>query len=308
MGVLNSISFVTGPLGCGKSYFAQKHVIEYLAAGKTVACNFDLCGRWFEVARRGASGADKHDVGDKYTWWQDCFARAYRYDVMDDLYDFTPPGPRNVEDRGLLVLDEAGLNMNSRLYALRQKQDAEKYEGNPIKALQFYINMRKRGWTCLILAHSSAHVDNQVQSMGGGIIKLRNYARIKIPWVGVPVSKKPKFNARYFTPDVSGTVPEFRQFYGLDPKIASTYRSEGEFEFMPESRGLRLQREPGPLGRSADGLEGEMAALRGARAGERERPGAGPPQHGPVSHPALRRLVRRFLSPSESRRSAGSRS
>ena len=308
MGVLNSISFVTGPLGCGKSYFAQKHVIEYLGAGKVVATNFDLTGEWFEVARRRAAGHRDHDTGEVYSWWQDVFTRAYRYDVMDDLYDFVPPGPRNVEDRGLLVLDEGGLNMNSRLYAMRQKKDAEKYEGNPIKALQFYINMRKRGWTCLILAHSSEHIDNQVQSMGGGIIKLRNYARIKIPWVGVPVAKHPKFNARYFTPDVSGSIPEHRQFYGLDKKIASTYKSEGEFEFMPESRGLRLQREPGPLGRAADGLGDEVAALRDAGGVARERRAARGSQHGRAKLPRLRRLVLSVLSPAEARRSAATRS
>ena len=297
MAVLNSISFVTGPLGCGKSYFAQKQVIEYLGAGKIVATNFDITADWWEVARLRAPGARRHDPGEKYTWWQDCMSRAFRYDVMDDLYDFVPPGPTNVEDRGLLVLDEGGLNMNSRLYQLRQKQDAARYAGNPIKALQFYINMRKRGWTCLILAHSAEHIDNQVQSMGGGIIKLRNYARIKIPWVGMAVAKKPKFNARYFTPDVSSTIPEYRQFYGLDKRIASTYVSQGEFEFMPESRGIRLHRQPGPLGCSADGLDAEVEELR--RRGGTGREVVPPPlvETRPLRYGVLRRAVRRVLEP-----------
>lgn len=290
--VLNSISFVTGPLGCGKSYFAVKNVVEYGAAGKIIACNFDLQGGWWEVMRRHSKEASKLEGEEARAWGRECRSRVYRFDQMEDLYEFALPGKG--EGRGLLVLDEGGLNLNSRLYQLRQKKDAAATDGkNPIRALQFYINMRKRGWTCLILSHSAQHLDNQVQDMGGGLIKLRNFARVKAPLVGISLAKEPRFYARYFTPDISGTVPEYRQMYGLDKGIASIYKSEAEFDFMPEGEGLRLQADPDRIARPADGLPTPIPC------GVGERPVARAP--GPP-HPArelrwkgLRRALRRVL-------------
>lgn len=294
MSVLNSISFVTGPLGCGKSYFAMKHVIEYLAAGKIVATNFDLTGGWWMVARHYGAKSKRLSGRAAYDWSTECMERAYRFDVQDDLYDFDLPG--SGEDRGLLVLDEAGLNMNSRLYQLRQKKDKDLHN-NPIKSLEFYINMRKRGWTCLVLAHSSEHVDNQVQSMGGGIIKLRNFARVKVPVVGISLAKNPRFLARYFTPDISSTIPEYRQIYGLDKRIADCYQSMQTFDFQPESLGLRLQREGWILTPPNDGcdIEALRAAWRGATPRERRSPA--PAEAQPPTFRRLRRAMLKVLSP-----------
>lgn len=300
--VLNSISFVTGPLGSGKSYFAQKMVVDYLAAGKIVATNYDLTGPWWAAIPHYDKSAMGLRGRDRVLYWQDVISRAYRYDVQDDLFDWKPFGSKpSGEDLGLLVLDEGGLNMNSRLYQMRQKKEKDLYEGNPIKSLQFYINMRKRGWTCLILAHDSGHLDNQVQSMGGGVIKLRNYARMKMPLLGIKISKKPKFNARFFTPDVSSTIPEHRMIYGLDVRIANTYRSQGEFEFDPESRGIRLQVEELPFGNWHVNPGELVPRLR--RAGTEGRQAPVPARHEPkaLKHRRLRRLLLRVLSPSSAR-------
>ncbi|WP_047866724.1 zonular occludens toxin domain-containing protein [Micromonospora sp. RV43] len=243
MAVLNPITFVTGPLGCGKSYFAMKNVMEYLAAGKIVATNFDLVGDWWNTAYKMGHSPKKRSYPASEEWKQDCLSRALRFDRQDDLYDYQFDGPG--EDQGLVVLDESGLSLNARLYQMRQKQDADRYE-NPIKALQWYINMRKIGWTALILAHSSKHLDNQVQDMGGGIVKLRNFARVKLPLVGVGVTRKPRFMAAHFDPQMS-SKPIYKEHYGLRPAIANHYKSQDTFEWMPEMRGIRPHRQPGPL-------------------------------------------------------------
>jgi hypothetical protein len=242
-GVLNPINFVTGTLGCGKSYYAVKHIFRYLSDGKRIACNFDLLDDfWNTACGRSAVGKRLSGVA-RYQWGQDCRERALRFDNMDDLYQYRLPG--SGEDRGLLVFDEAGLNLNRRMSRQRSKADEERHE-NPLAAMQFYINMRKRGWTCLIIAHSAKHLDDQVQDLGGSVIRLRNFARVKMPLVGISLTKEPRFLAIHFWPEVR-TITK-REFYGLDKKIARHYRSMDEFEWAPATRGLRNQISPGPLG------------------------------------------------------------
>jgi hypothetical protein len=242
-GVLNPINFVTGTLGCGKSYYSVKHIFRYLSEGKRIACNFDLLGDFWNTAASRSAVGKRLDGAARHQWGQDCRERAMRFDNMDDLYQYRLPG--SGEDRGLLVFDEAGLNLNRRMSRQRSKADEQRHE-NPLAAMQFYINMRKRGWTCLIIAHSAKHLDDQVQDLGGSIIRLRNFSRVKMPIIGVSLTKEPRFLAIHFWPEVR-TITK-REFYGLDKKIARHYRSMDEFEWEPKTRGLRHQISPGRLG------------------------------------------------------------
>lgn len=236
------ISFVVGPLGSGKSYFAMRYIRKYVKAGKMVAANFDLCGDWAKTWSGG--GILDRWFGtpeNRYAWSQEARSRVLRYDMQDDLYDYELPGEG--EDRGLLVLDEAGLSMNARMYAQRQKRDAALYgDKAALKSLEFYINMRKRGWTALVLAHSHSHLDNQVRDMGGQIVKLRNLARIKIPFTPFKMARKPRFVAIHIVPDTKPAMVHKREIYGLDMTTARHYQSMQTFDADPEiGRGVRLQ-------------------------------------------------------------------
>lgn len=241
--VLNPINFVTGTLGSGKSYYAMRNVFRYLAAGKVVATNFDLVGPFWETARRMSKSGRRVQGRAAYEWCDDCRGRALRYDVMDDLYDYELPG--SGEDRGLLVFDEGGLNLNRRTQRYRQKR-AEHIYDNPLKDLQHYINMRKLGWTCLILAHSAKHLDDQVQDLGGSVIRLRNFARVKMPLIGVSLTKQPRFLAIHYWPEVRAITK--RELYGLNIKVARHYKSMELFDYLPEGAGRRHHQAPGPLG------------------------------------------------------------
>ncbi len=237
----SSISFVVGPLGSGKSYFAMRYIMKYLSAGKIVACNFDLRGAWWKtLANRTFHRKWNMDDAQRYAWAQDCKTRCYRFDIQDDLYEYRLPGTG--EDRGLLVLDEAGLQMNTRMYARRQSKDKAKYgEDNALKSLEFYINMRKKGWASLVLAHSESHVDSQLRDMGGQIIKLRNLARIKIPFTPFKMARKPRFVAIHKVPDTKPPMVHKREIYGLDLPTANHYESMQEFDASPEiGQGIRL--------------------------------------------------------------------
>lgn len=214
----------------------MRMVMDYLSRGKVVAANFDLTGTWWDTARKMGKATSLGEPQGAYLWSRGCRERALRYDNMDDLYDYTLPGTG--EDRGLLVYDEGGLNLNKRTRRTREKRDELRHD-NELATMQFYINMRKRGWTCLILAHSAKHLDDQVQDLGGSIIRLRNFARVKLPIIGVGVTKNPRFLAIHYWPEV-GAITK-RELYGLNLKIARHYQSMEEFSYMPETQGLRLQ-------------------------------------------------------------------
>lgn len=236
------ISFVTGPLGSGKSYFAMRYIFKYLYAGKLIACNFDLHGDFAKtLSEMGFSRRRSWTPEQRVAWAHECRERALKFDIQDDLYNYELPGEG--EDRGLLVIDEAGLSMNSRQYSHRQKKDAARYgEGAALKSLEFYINMRKKGWSSLILAHSSNHLDNQVRDMGGQIIKLRNLARIKVPFTPFKMARKPRFVAIHIVPDTKPAMIHKREIYGLNIAIANHYRSMETFDADPEAgHGTRRQ-------------------------------------------------------------------
>jgi hypothetical protein len=233
------INFVVGSLGSGKSYYAQRYVFKYMKAGKLVAANFDLVGDWWHTtARDGFKRRYGLEPEERYQLAKDVRSKVYRFDVIDELYEFRPPGEG--EDRGLLVLDEGALQMNTREYTSRAKADKEKYE-NPLRSLEFYINMRKRGWSSLILAHHHDQLDNQLRHMGGQIIRLRNLARIKMPFIGIKMARNDRFVAVHIDPSTKPALRTKVEVYGLDLNIAKHYKSQQEFEHEPESRGLRLQ-------------------------------------------------------------------
>lgn len=233
-GMLNPINFVTGTLGSGKSYFAMKYVRDYIAEGKVVACNFDLQGDWWKTWM--PKKVRRLPESEQWAWQRDARERALRFDVPEDMYDYRLPGEG--EDRGLLIIDEGGLRMNSRAWQERKTRDIAKY-GTAVKSLELYINMRKLGWSCMILAHSQKQLDNQVQDLGGAIVRLRNFQRVKMPLVGISLSKRPKFLAIHLWPEVGAILK--REFYGLDMKVARHYRSMETFDADPTSNGLRRQ-------------------------------------------------------------------
>ncbi len=279
MSDLSPINFVTGTLGSGKSYFAMRYVRDYLREGKVVATNFEFTGDWWRtwskssgvIARLRATAEADYQRG-----WE-MRDKAFRFDVPDDLYDFRLPG--DGEDRGLIVLDEGALRMNSREWASRAKEEKERY-GTGLRSLQWYINMRKLGWSCLILAHSEEQLDNQVRAMGGAVIRCRNLKKLKLPIVGWSLFRKPRFVAVHVWPETKPVHIYKREFYGLDLSVAGHYRSLEQFEANPQTLGIRFQSRPVKVGinrtpfpnwdRAAARRPAEAVRLRGPSPAERD--------------------------------------
>ncbi len=253
---LAPINFVTGTLGSGKSYLAQRYAADYLRRGKIVATNYDFVGRWWETIQlmRGGGIFEKMerfnqppptlmDHRARMVERAEILKLAYRFDVQDDLYDYRLPGEG--EDRGLLIMDEQALQMNTRNWEERKKRELEAY-GNAMRSLQFYINMRKLGWSALIISHSHEQLDSQLRHMGGAIIRCRNLAKVNIPFTTVKMFRKPRFVAIHIWPETKPAHIFKREVYGLDLPIASMYKSMDEFDANPERLGFRHQSRPLP--------------------------------------------------------------
>lgn len=294
--MLNPINFVTGTLGAGKSGYATRTAFRYLAAGKIVALNYDLIpyrGRgkdgkydpdhpldgkpwWasvFELKYRSLSDRFSAPRGaDRWREYHDIVSRCYRYEGPEDVWDFRLPGDPELEDRGLLVMDEGALRANARMWA--ERKAGNKSSGrHQLADLQFMTHVRKLGWTMLLLTQGFKMIDNQYRDLGPVEIRLRNFSKMTIPLLNVRFSKKPRFLAIHYMRENDFIMR--REYYGIGPSF-SHYRSSAVFN--PEDdheRGMRPMSEL-PRGRLVAGLDPVPDAARAAGRGPR-RSGEGHP-------------------------------
>lgn len=237
---LQAINLVTGHLGSGKSYYAMRMIERYARAGKFVMCNFDLYGPWwstfvdrtyskkelYRVRTQGSSAAFDRDRYDRMRY---ILRHVWRFYDQSELYNYVLPGDPRKEDRGLLVVDEAALHNNARTGKERQQKAAER-TGDALAEFEWFIHMRKLGWTCLMLTQDSDMVDKQLKGTTSSEVHLRNLAKVKIPFVGIPLARKPTFVAVYYWQEgAKKGQPVGRDYYGLDVRLANHYRSNHRF-------------------------------------------------------------------------------
>lgn len=227
---LQAINMVTGHLGAGKSYYGVRKAAQYAAAGKYVMLNFDLVGDWYG-AITAMTYTKKEKVAGSPGFYQRMryiLRHVYRFYDQSQLYDWTLPGDPDKEDRGLLVVDEAGLRNNTKTW--KSRQDKAKAEtGDELAELEWFVHMRKLGWTCLMLTQDSSMVDKQVQGTTSNEIHLRNLNKVKLPIIGKPVSRKPFFIAVNYYHEGRSKMINGRETYGLKPRIANLYKSNYKF-------------------------------------------------------------------------------
>lgn len=251
---LQAINIVTGHLGSGKSYYGMRMIEKYVRAGKFVMCNFDLVGPWwstfvdrtyskkelYRVRSRGSSDAFDRE---RYQRMRYILRHVWRFEDQSELFDYVLPGDPAQEDRGLLVVDEAGLRNNSRTRKLREGK-ARDATGDENAEIEWFVHMRKLGWTCLMLTQDAGMVDKQLLGVTSSEVHLVNFAKVKIPFVGIPLARKPSFLAKYFWQEgVKKGKPIAREYYGLELAIARHYKSHSRFSHREkqQSSGLRMQ-------------------------------------------------------------------
>ncbi len=179
-----------GTPGSGKSACAVAEAIDHLRAGGVVAANFSLNDGWAqEIARRGfgAWGADERVLNGRAKCLHDRFFTVRSVDAIKSIE------PRKLtvkqwrddgsyrEGFGLLLIDEGQLVFNSRQWN----------NNNPW--IEFFTQHRKLGWNVVVIAHSIEMIDKQIRPLFEYEERFRNLQKVRIPFIGIPLSPFPLF-------------------------------------------------------------------------------------------------------------------
>ena len=199
------IWLLTGQPGTGKSTLAVQHAINrYAASGRRVVANFPI--DFAPVCRRAGSK----------------LSRAYCEVIPDrpSRADLDAIGIGAEEEReecfGLLIVDEAGVWLNSRSWQGGERE--------PI--IDWLSQSRKHCWDVILIAQGAEMVDKQVRrAICEGVVTIRRLDRLK--FMGLPFPRVHIGICRYGL-DVNAPVLE-RWFYrGSDAhKCFGSYRLFG---------------------------------------------------------------------------------
>ncbi|MGR0479881.1 MAG: zonular occludens toxin domain-containing protein [Candidatus Electronema sp. V4] len=172
------INLYFGPPGNGKSAVAFMLGIDHLKAGGVLATNFKLVPDWaMQLAkmRLVCKLGFVDPVQQAVSYYNRCFltgAPSSLYEISKQLNDLVLPKiKKRREGKGLLILDEAQLYLNSR-----------RWEDN-FPWIEFFTQHRKLGWNVSLIAHSGDMIDKQIRPLLEYETKLRNLKRVKLPFI-----------------------------------------------------------------------------------------------------------------------------
>ena len=200
---------VSGRKGMGKSLVCVGKIEEKLLAGRKVATNLDL---WLP------SIVGKKNKSARYIRLKD---RPNAYD-LENLGIGNPT--KDEKKNGILVLDEAGIWLNSRNWN-KDKDDRQ-------KILDVIAQLRKDGWDMYLLCQSLSQIDSQVrEAFSENIVYCRRMDRSKIPiisfvfgLIGIRV-RGPKIHVASVM--VDGVVEETWKYLGT--RLYSMYNTYQKF-------------------------------------------------------------------------------
>lgn len=167
-----ALIMVTGPLGCGKSYYGIRKAIDALEAGKVVVTNFRMTPEWYERV------ADRHPLrwlvpGRRRKLKRDWARRVLVVPDLKTLLRVRLEGQG--EDRGVVLIDEAHVFMNARSW-----RDAERME-----LVEWASASRKLGFEVYLITQDLQSLDRQVRDRLTYHVTLRNLRQFKV--AGIPV-------------------------------------------------------------------------------------------------------------------------
>lgn len=222
-----------GSPGSGKSAAAVARAIMHLRRGGVVAANFSLIDGWSDaIASKYVFSHIPFGIGDEYRYKKSSslHKRYFRVDTIEAIRSINPrelsvdlyedKGSYS-EGNGLLILDEAQLILNSRVW-----QDN-------LKWIEFFTQHRKLGWDVVLIAHSQEMIDKQIRPLAEYESRFRNLQKIKVPLLGLPLSPIPLFLVirRYAGLGAGSSVVADRALYPLPLWAARLYDSLEVFSF-----------------------------------------------------------------------------
>lgn len=228
------IDILQGSPGSGKSAVSVAAAIRHLKNGGVVACNFSLVDGWAESIVKQSilykfavilsffiSDFSKRFLFERAT---SLYSRFYRVNSLAAIRVINPKAAavgryrdtgKYLEGSGLLILDECQLIFNSR-----------KWEKN-FDWIQFFTQHRKLGWNVSLIAHHIDMIDSQIRPLAEYESRFRNLQKVRIPWIGLPLSPIPLFLVikRYAGLGAGASVVHSRSLYPLPLWAAQLYDS-----------------------------------------------------------------------------------
>jgi len=178
------LTYVTGPMGSGKSLFGTRKLTDAIMSGRYVVTNVALREGWAERMARHTPQC-----------WVNPFSYRKRVRMYESLYVFTPsleqatafrvPGKK--ESRAVFVWDEAHNDMNNREWMAENN----KY------VIKWATQLRKLGFAGYLLSQHRDNTDAALRRIANFEVRLRNQ-REAIRVLGMKVSPIPFFLAIWY--------------------------------------------------------------------------------------------------------------
>lgn len=190
---------VTGPLGCGKSWFAVRKIVEALEKDKVVITNFDLQEDWVELVVDHALWrwvVPGHRAKLKERWRRN----VHVVREIDELCRIRIDGCK--EARARVVIEEGHTFINARDW-----HDSERKE-----VVAWASKVRHLGEEVFIVTQDLQSIDRQIRAKMTYHVELRNLRQWKV--AGIPIVPFNYFIAIWRYPTGKAVVK--RDFYMLD--------------------------------------------------------------------------------------------
>lgn len=248
------IAAVQGVPGAGKTYYGMRVIAQAILAGKFVATNVKLVDDWPErIANTTVLRWMPRRRAQKMAEWRRRVAYVEDVDELARIRLGTRGFEKQLEGRGVVVLDEAGEWLDSRSWA----DDKDKRH----RTNRFFRQHRKLGWDVYLIAQDVEHIDKQVRDLAEFTVTLRNLRRFK-PFLGIPLWPFGNlFLALWFWSGVRLGRPMRKQGpYTLNKKIAGLYDTHQIVHEVGNDEGHELVWLPLPAGDPAAGGRSAAAA------------------------------------------------
>lgn len=218
MNIGGGLSYVTGPMGAGKTLFGCRKIVQSLAQGKYVVTNIRLREDWETYA------AKRILRYSPLSWHKETALAAKlksHYIYLDNFEDATyfqlPPrkGRASHESRGVMIWDEVHNDLNNRDWM----------EAGRKEMLKWGTQLRKLGFSAFFLSQHADNTEVALRRICGYQIRLQNQ-REQTRLLGFRVTPWPLFLAFWYPANVvqqkGGPVLTERYFLSWHRNIYDT--------------------------------------------------------------------------------------
>lgn len=194
MNIGGGLSFVTGPMGSGKSLFGTRKIVARLSEGKYVLTNIELLPGWEHVAARHILRYSPLSWHKEQKLAKKLASHYIFLETFEDATFFSPPVPKDGqrEGRAALIWDEVHNDMNNRDWM----------ESSQKTVMKWATQLRKLGFEAYFLSQHSDNTDVALRRVCNYQIRLQNQ-REQTRLLGMRVTPWPLFLAVWYPSNIT---------------------------------------------------------------------------------------------------------